>query len=130
MLNKMSFMSKRVWLTSLSFYVFLSLFGVAHGATTIEYAATCKYSDKNNRVKYQGPCQANFGVGGMTSKFSARYIITFPNKSELVIYVYENDLAIINDVPAKILTSPPKTLRFVTGEREEFQFTTPPPGSS
>ena len=100
-----------------------------YAATSAEYPAVRRYTDKSKKVKYSGPCTGNFGLAGMNSPYGARYIMTFPNKSEITVYLYENDLATINDIPAKRLPSPPKTVRFLTGQNEEFQFSTPPPGS-
>ena len=71
----------------------------------------------------------NFGLAGMNSQYGSRYMVTFPNKTEITFLLYEKDLALINQIPVKRLPSPLKTIRFITGENEDFQFTTPPPES-
>lgn len=118
---------------SFCFFIFvvssLSISNKTYAATTSDYPANCRYANKNKKVKYIGPCNVNFGLAGMNSQYGARYIVTFPNKTEITVLLYENDLALINQIPAKRLPSPLKTIRFITGENEDFQFTTPPPES-
>jgi hypothetical protein len=95
-------------------------------STTVEYKATCRYVDSNKKERYAGPCQGNFGLTSADPKTPMRYLMTFPNKSEITVFVYSNGLASVNGIPAKHISSSKGIIKLITGEDEEFHFSTPP----
>lgn len=105
-------------LASAGFFV-----GSVPAATSIEYNGNCKYVDSAKKTKYAGKCSINFGIAGVMGD-SARYILTFPNKTEVEIYLLKNNLAAVNRTPAKTSITG-KQMTVLTGEDETFIFSLP-----
>ena len=107
----------------------VSFASAAIASTTVEYSTACTYADSSKKIRYKGSCQGNFGITGADPKSPVRYIMTFPNKSEITVFIYPNGLAVVNDIPAKTLQSPKGRIRLITGQDEVFEFGSPPPDS-
>ena len=107
--------------------IFLS--GVSSMAsTTVEYTTPCKYIAASGKTQFSGRCSANFGLIGADAR-GIRYILTFPNKKGLEIYVYNHhNLASVNGIPA-LFSARGSSLKVVTGENEQFFFGGPPKDS-
>ncbi len=98
----------------------------AVAGTTIEYEAHCNYVNAKNVLKYSGTCKANWGVGMFADNLSQtyqRYIITYPNGAEIVVFTYGNNEGVVNDIPAKLLAPKNGLERIKTVEGERFEFT-------
>ena len=111
-------------IVSKSLLAFATLFvGSVLAATSIEYDGYCKYVDSAKKTKYSGKCNINFGIAGVMGD-SARYILTFPNKTEVEIYLFKNNLAAVNKTPAKTSING-RQMTVLTGEDETFVFSLP-----
>lgn len=100
----------------------------AHASTSTEYESDCKYIDASKKLRFSGKCAMNFGIVGVAGK-SVRYILTFPQGNEVVISIFRNGVATVNDAPAKSIRDPKKVMHIVTGSGEEYLFSSPPPDS-
>jgi hypothetical protein len=100
----------------------------AHASTSTEYESDCKYIDASKKLRFSGKCAMNFGIVGMAGK-SVRYILTFPEGDEVVISVFRNGVATVNNVPAKSIRDRKRLMHIVTGSGEEYLFSSPPPDS-
>jgi hypothetical protein len=92
-------------------------------STSVEYEGVCQYVDAGKKVRFSGRCQISYGIVGVEGK-AFRYILTFPNKNEVTVFIYPNGLATVNQIPAKTTRSN-KRITAVTGEDEVFVFSEP-----
>lgn len=70
-----------------------------NASTTVDYSSPCKYFNAQGKLKFSGTCQVNFGTLGVQG--GARFIMTFPNGAEVIIYD-KNQIASANNIPADI----------------------------
>lgn len=98
-------------------------FSAVIASTTLEYSAECKYYDANQALKYSGPCKANWGVGMNDGDGYQRYILTYPNGSEVWIYIDSEGDATVNDIAAISLKAPQGFEKVMTTQGEVFEFT-------
>ena len=112
--------SKLIILFSLMNFPYYAL-----GTTSLEYEATCKYTDNKNTLKYSGSCQGNWGFISNWEKETAtiRYTMTFPNESHIDVYIYDDGAVTINGIPAKELEGEAGMKKFITSENEIYEFT-------
>lgn len=99
-----------------------------HASTATEYESTCKYIDSSKNVRFSGKCAVNFGIVGAAGK-SVRYILTFPKGNEVTFFVFGNGTASANGVPSKSVKNSKQLMHIVTGEEEEYLFSSPSPDS-
>ncbi|MGV0025943.1 hypothetical protein [Phormidesmis priestleyi] len=80
--------------------ILLSIFPtVTYASTTVNYPSPCKYFDKRGTLKASTTCQINFGTLGASG--GARFIVTFPGRAEVVIYLYINGKVETNQISSK-----------------------------
>ncbi len=109
--------------------IFLTTVGLiaqsAFASTTIEYPAHCKYYNSAKQLKYSGKCHGNWGVGMNPDDNSTyqRYILTYPNGSEVWIYINSNGSASVNNIPAIPIKARKGYEKVMTAQGEIFEFT-------
>lgn len=99
-----------------------------HSSTSSDYESDCKYIDATKKLQFSGKCAINFGIVGVSGK-SVRYILTFPEGNEVVVSIFQNGVAAVNNVPAKSTRDRKKMMHIITGLGEEYLFSSPPPDS-
>ena len=60
----------------------------------------CKYLAPNGEIQVSTICSVNFGTLGISG--GARFIVTFPNNSQIVVYDYVNGKAETNGIPSDV----------------------------
>ena len=114
---------------SVTLVLIMMPFSIASASTTLEYDAECKYFDAKKVLKYSGKCHFNWGVGMESPddqghvKTYQRYIMTYPNSTEVWIYINDDDSATVNDIPAISLKSKKGFEKVITNQGEVFEFT-------
>ena len=114
---------------SVTLVLIMMPFSIASASTTLEYDAECKYFDAKKVLKYSGKCHFNWGVGMESPddqghvKTYQRYIMTYPNSTEVWIYINDDDSATVNDIPAMSLKSKKGFEKVITNQGEVFEFT-------
>ena len=114
---------------SVTLVLIMMPFSIASASTTLEYDAECKYFDAKKVLKYSGKCHFNWGVGMESPddqghvKTYQRYIMTYPNSTEVWIYINDDDSATVNDIPAMSLESKKGFEKVITNQGEVFEFT-------
>ena len=114
---------------SVTLLLIMMPFSIASASTTLEYDAECKYFDAKKVLKYSGKCHFNWGVGMESPddqghvKTYQRYIMTYPNSTEVWIYINDDDSATVNDIPAMSLKSKKGFEKVITNQGEVFEFT-------
>ena len=91
----------------------------ANASTTMEYESSCEYFDAKGK-QLSKTCIVNFGIIGVDR--GLRYILMFPNKTEVWIYHYsESGETKANGIPASIAFGKNKVV-VVTEQDEIFIF--------
>ena len=118
---------KRIFLGILILAASLFVTSIVSASTTLEYTAQCQYFNARQVLKYSGKCHANWGAVMLNLKEAyERYILTYPNSAEIVVYINSDGSVTVNDIPAISLKSKKGFEKVITTEGEVFGFTTPP----
>jgi hypothetical protein len=112
---------QRIFLIILLFAI--TTINSAYASTTIEYKSLCKYFNSKGVLKFKSTCKVNWGTLGV--KCGERFILTFPNGSEVWIYSPIDGTSTANDIEAKISIED-KRILVKTKEKEIFIFNAPP----
>ncbi len=113
----------------LSIIVLCGVSQLAFAGTTITYDAHCKYYNSSQQLKYSGSCKANWGMGmdvdnkGNMRGTYQRYILTYPNGSEVFISINSNGSAYVNNIPSIPVKAKRGYEKVMTSEGEIFEFT-------
>lgn len=86
-------------------------------STVATYSAPCRYITAEDILALDTNCEISFGTLSVAG--GARYIATFPNGSEIVIYVQVDGSASVNGIPAEVAFGGDK-LAAVTNDGEIF----------
>ena len=99
----------------------------AFASTILEYEAQCKYTNANKVLKYSGKCHGNWGVVMQPNDtYYERYIITYPNGSEVWIYINSDGSTTVNNIKAVTIKAKKGYEKVQTVEGEIFEFTKAP----
>ena len=82
-----------------TFIILLAFPAIAQASTTVNYSSPCKYFDKSGTLRAATTCQINFGT--LSARGGARFIITFPDQAEVVIYISTDGKVEANRVPSQ-----------------------------
>ena len=108
------------------FFIAMMPLSIASASTTLEYEAKCQYTNAKKVVKYAGNCHFNWGVGMLPDPDNdsyERYIMTFSNGNEVLIYIYANRSATVNDIAAESVITKKGYRKVKTIQGEVFEFT-------
>jgi hypothetical protein len=78
-----------------------TLANIAQASTTMIYTSPCRYINTQGKVKASTKCNINFGT--LSAAGGARYIVTFPNKAEIAVYIQTNGSATTNGIKSKVV---------------------------
>lgn len=103
----------------LFFYVAGLDLRVARASTTVDYTSSCKYFDAIGILQVDTTCRIN--TGSLGAGGGARYIVSFPNQTEVVVYIYQDGKAETNGIPSDIAIAGGNVV-IATDEGEIFIF--------
>ena len=92
---------------------------IAQASTTVNYSSPCKYFDKSGTLRANATCKINFGT--LSAQGGARFIVTFPNQAEVVIYIGTDGKVEANRIPSQAAMSGGNVV-IATSEGEIFIF--------
>lgn len=96
-----------------------TLANIAQAGTTTTYISPCRYINTQGKVKASTKCNVNFGT--LSAAGGARYIVTFPNKAEIAVYIQANGSATTNGIKSKVVMEGNNVV-VTTKEGEIFTF--------
>ena len=73
---------------------------VADASTTVDYSSPCKYLNTSGNLQSSTTCNVNFGILGVDG--GTRFIVTFPNGAEIVVYDHLSGKAETNGIPSDV----------------------------
>jgi hypothetical protein len=79
--------------------LFTLLPSAAYASTTIEYSSPCKYFNKAGTLKASTTCRVNYGT--LSARGGARFIVTFPDRAKVTIYLYTDGKVETNQIPSQ-----------------------------
>ncbi len=102
-----------------AFIIVLAFPAIAQASTTVNYPSPCKYFDKSGTLRAATTCKINFGT--LSVRGGTRFIVTFPDRAEVVIYIGTDGKVEANRVPSKAAISGGNVV-IATNEGEIFIF--------
>lgn len=93
-------------------------------STSVEYPSPCHYIAPNGELKASETCNITYGLIGVTG--NSRYIVSFPNKAEVVVIEYANGEATANEIKCEVAVAGNNNVVVATVQGEVFVFQSSP----
>lgn len=110
----------KIMIIQISFFCITT--SLSYASTTSDANSKCEYIDAKGDLRLSTTCIVNFGI--LSVEGGARYILTFPNKTQVIIYETDKG-STANGTPSQISHGGNGRVAVVTNNGEVFVFSTP-----